>query len=305
MSTADVARDLDLLRQAVGDERITYLGFSYGSYVGNTYANMFPGKVRALVIDGVLNPLIWTTGRQISSDRVATAAVAEEFNRLCDAAAAINPAYCLMSGPYGAAAMYAAVLESIKQTPVVLPDGTLLTYDKLVAQTVGCMYQPELWPACANSIAYLASALRGEVGATEKAAATMRGIVERWRAADAGRAYNNQFDASLGVLCADTQYRDPFAYYAVLDGWTAKGSIFGPYWWWLKSHVQTGRCRPIGTRVHGQPARPHRCWSSATSSTRRPTTPVPRRRPSGSRTPGCSAMRAGGIARFRDSILVS
>jgi len=233
MSTGDVARDLDLLRQAVGDERITYLGFSYGSYLGNTYANMFPGKVRALVIDGVLNPLIWTIGRQISSDRVATASVADEFNRLCDAAAAINPAYCLMSGPHGAAATYAAVIESLKQTPVVLPDGTLLTYDKLVAQTVGCMYQPELWPACANGIAYLASALRGEVGATEKAAATLRGIVDRWRAADAGRAYNNQFDASLGVLCADTQYRNPFAYYAALDGWAAKGSIFGPYWWWL------------------------------------------------------------------------
>jgi pimeloyl-ACP methyl ester carboxylesterase len=82
MSTGDVARDLDLLRQAVGDDRITYLGFSYGSYLGNTYANMFPDKVRALVIDGVLNPLIWTIGRQISSDRLAVAAVAEEFNRL-------------------------------------------------------------------------------------------------------------------------------------------------------------------------------------------------------------------------------
>ena len=42
MSTADVVRDLDLLRRAVGDEKLTYLGFSYGSYIGNTYANMFP-----------------------------------------------------------------------------------------------------------------------------------------------------------------------------------------------------------------------------------------------------------------------
>ena len=172
MSTGDVARDLDLLRQAVGDDRITYLGFSYGSYLGNTYANMFPGKVRALVIDGVLNPLIWTIGRQISSDRIAVAAVGDEFNRLCDEAAAINPAYCLMSGPRGAAATYSAVAEALKQTPLVMPNGTLYTYDLLIAQTVGCMYTPEQWPACANGIAFLASALRGEAGAAEKAEPT-------------------------------------------------------------------------------------------------------------------------------------
>jgi pimeloyl-ACP methyl ester carboxylesterase len=233
MSTGDVVRDLDLLRQAVGDERLTYLGFSYGSYLGNTYANMFPDKVRALVIDGVLDPLIWTIGRQISSDRVAVAAVGDEFYRLCDEAAAVNPAYCLMSGPDGAAATYSAVAESLKQTPVVLPNGVLYTYDKLIGQTVGCMYTPEQWPACANLVAFLAGALRGDDGAAEKASATMRGIVDNWRMADGGRAYNNQFDASLGVLCSDTQYRAPFAHYAALDGWAAKGSVFGPYWWWL------------------------------------------------------------------------
>ena len=65
MSTADVVRDLDLLRRAVGDRRLTYLGFSYGCYIGNTYANLFPGKVRALVIDGVLDPRLWSSGWQI------------------------------------------------------------------------------------------------------------------------------------------------------------------------------------------------------------------------------------------------
>jgi pimeloyl-ACP methyl ester carboxylesterase len=59
MSTASVARDLDLLRRAVGDAKLTYAGYSYGSYLGSTYANLFPGKVRALVVDGVLDPFIW------------------------------------------------------------------------------------------------------------------------------------------------------------------------------------------------------------------------------------------------------
>ena len=42
MSTANVARDLDLLKQAVGDPKLNYIGYSYGSYIGLTYANLFP-----------------------------------------------------------------------------------------------------------------------------------------------------------------------------------------------------------------------------------------------------------------------
>ena len=63
MSTANVARDLDLLRQAVGDDKLSYDGISYGSILGSTYAALFPNRVRALVIDGVADPVSWFTGR--------------------------------------------------------------------------------------------------------------------------------------------------------------------------------------------------------------------------------------------------
>ena len=95
MSTANVARDMDLLRRAVGDAKLTYAGYSYGSYLGATYANLFPGKVRALVVDGVLDPVAWSTGRgdqartQPFSTRLQSAegayATLQEFLRLCDA----------------------------------------------------------------------------------------------------------------------------------------------------------------------------------------------------------------------------
>ena len=52
VSTANVARDMDGLRQAVGDSKLTYLGFSYGTYLGATYASLFPNRYRALVLDG-------------------------------------------------------------------------------------------------------------------------------------------------------------------------------------------------------------------------------------------------------------
>lgn len=55
ISSADTARDLHLLRQDVGDRKLTYLGFSYGTVIGATYANLFPGNVRAMVLDGTLD----------------------------------------------------------------------------------------------------------------------------------------------------------------------------------------------------------------------------------------------------------
>lgn len=59
VSTADNARDLDLLRRAVGEERISYYGTSYGTFLGATYINMFPQHVRAAVLDGGVSPSAW------------------------------------------------------------------------------------------------------------------------------------------------------------------------------------------------------------------------------------------------------
>jgi pimeloyl-ACP methyl ester carboxylesterase len=95
MATADVARDMDSLRAALGDAQLTYAGVSYGSYLGVTYANMFPSRVRAIVVDGVLDPIASSTGRggeaatlpfstRLHSD-VGAQATLNEFFRLCDA----------------------------------------------------------------------------------------------------------------------------------------------------------------------------------------------------------------------------
>ena len=60
-STADTVRDLDYLRRLVGDRRLNYQGFSYGTFIGETYANMFPRRVRAMVLNGVIDPVPFTT----------------------------------------------------------------------------------------------------------------------------------------------------------------------------------------------------------------------------------------------------
>jgi pimeloyl-ACP methyl ester carboxylesterase len=128
MSTANVARDLDMLRQAVGDAKLNYAGVSYGTMLGQRYANMFPNNVRAMIIDGVLDPIAWTTGTgngstvpfstRLRSDQGARDTL-NEFFRLCD-----------LGGPRCAfapdsAARFAALGNELKAhpLPVTFPDG--------------------------------------------------------------------------------------------------------------------------------------------------------------------------------------
>jgi pimeloyl-ACP methyl ester carboxylesterase len=60
VSTVDTVRDLDLLRRLVGSSKLNFLGTSYGTFVGAVYANLFPGRVRTMVLDGVIDPIAWS-----------------------------------------------------------------------------------------------------------------------------------------------------------------------------------------------------------------------------------------------------
>ena len=64
-ATEQAARDMDAIRAAVGDEKLTYLGYSYGTLLGATYAQLFPRNVRAMVLDGAVDPKQdWSAGSE-------------------------------------------------------------------------------------------------------------------------------------------------------------------------------------------------------------------------------------------------
>lgn len=216
MSTADVARDLDLLRRAVGDKKLTYLGFSYGTFLGNTYASLFPDNIRAMVIDGVLDPALWSSGKQILSDRTNTAQEFTEFLRLCDAAGAA----CPFASPQGSAARWDALAKAVRAHPVDLGDGDILYYDKLIGQAANAMYAPESWLNFAAVANFFANAALGD-GQQAKAA-------NKTREAD----YDNSFDAYSGNVCADTEFPRSFETYSSTGRFAEAGSRFGPFWWW-------------------------------------------------------------------------
>ncbi|HEY3255438.1 MAG TPA: alpha/beta hydrolase [Polyangiaceae bacterium] len=231
MSTADAARDLDLLRQAVSDARLTYLGFSYGSQLGNTYANLFPKNVRALVIDGVLDPQQWVTGTTIVTDRVGTARVVAEFMRLCDEAGED----CAFSGAEGAAARYEELANAVRKAPIDLGD-FLYTYDLLIGDTTSAMYTPELWggpDGWGALLAALAELAQGNAAAGKQALTLRTSIYDRLAAnRPQQEEYDNIADAYFGVHCSDAEFPSSFAAWKTIGEFAESGSRFGPLWWW-------------------------------------------------------------------------
>jgi pimeloyl-ACP methyl ester carboxylesterase len=123
-TTADVARDMNLLRQAVGARRLNYLGLSYGTGLGAVYANLFPAAAGRMVLDGNLNPVTWTSGGPVPSsvkegDGPDTAAQTRAFLSLCGKQAASVCAFSAGS-PTATRARFATLLSRLRAHPVTI-----------------------------------------------------------------------------------------------------------------------------------------------------------------------------------------
>jgi pimeloyl-ACP methyl ester carboxylesterase len=140
VSTADTARDLNLLRQALGQARLNYLGVSYGTYLGATYANLFPRRVGRLVLDGNVAPdAVANGGRpdprlstllRIGSDQGVARALAA-FLRICGQRSTRDCAFSAGS-PAATRAKWTALLAALRRAPISL-GGMVITYAGLLA----------------------------------------------------------------------------------------------------------------------------------------------------------------------------
>jgi pimeloyl-ACP methyl ester carboxylesterase len=159
MSTANVARDMDLLR-AVGDRRLTFWGGSYGSYLGNVYASLFPGRVRTLVFDSIIDPAEWATGRgdvlsvpvyACEGSDAGTAATMRQFLRLCDRA---GPHCAFSAGD--PRAKWRTLLARARGAPIRIPGGPPVSYAEIVTRITLLLADPpspgRRWPGgCSSS----------------------------------------------------------------------------------------------------------------------------------------------------------
>ncbi len=242
MSTANVARDLDRMRAAVGDAKLTYVGYSYGTQLGQTYANMFPNRFRAIVIDGVLDPIAWTTGRRGDSDQPFSTRLRSDmgamdslrqFFKLCDAGGDA----CAFSGH--AAERYADLAKSLRQSPLLLTDPTTgevfeYNYSILISDSLGAMYSSFSWPDFANLLAALESAVAPEasraLGSFRKAAGLVEAPFPEFP------DYQNGLEGFPGVACSESDNPDSY------EAWWRAGirsdeqfGYFGRIWTWASS----------------------------------------------------------------------
>jgi pimeloyl-ACP methyl ester carboxylesterase len=280
MSTAEVARDLELMRRAVGDPRLSYLGFSYGTAIGQYYADMFPDRVRAIAVDGVVYPRAWVggggTAGQIQDDRLRSADGAwKAFAELMRRCAAAGPAKCRFSDH--PLRRFRVLTDRLKMKPVALL-GDKVTYALFVSMLLGALYSPD----AGDQVTMLASALDrlstpGHVP-TGAELAEVKAMVGRLRRQAEGRAfpYDNSFDA----------YAGPTGERRISAG---RGRGRAP-----SARGTNGPCvtRTLtGDRSTTAPATPS--WSSGASGTRPRITPTPSNRPGCCPTAGCCPATTG------------
>ncbi|HJW21867.1 MAG TPA: alpha/beta hydrolase [Candidatus Limnocylindrales bacterium] len=142
LSEANSARDIDTIRAALGERTISYLGWSYGTYLGYLYATLFPTHLRAAVLDGAVDPTIDLVQRDVDQARGFERAF-DHFLATCAAATA-----CPFHGGGDPAAAYDALITTLERSP----QGQVLDAGQAVTGTLAFLYGRD-YPGLATALA--------------------------------------------------------------------------------------------------------------------------------------------------------
>jgi len=239
-TTADVARDMNLLREAVGSPVLNYIGASYGTGLAATYANLFPATTGHMVLDANLNPVAWThrdgilpTFLRQGSDQ-ASAAVMRAFLDLCGKT---TTSACAFSAgtPAATRAKWATLLRRLRRHPVTIgtPPQTY-TYATAVALQTVQLHVVSQWPSAASLLQQLWVASAAGRPSTPASPATRAQASPPATGATAPPAVYTGFEQTLAVMCSDSPNpRDPAAYPAAARRAYTRSGAFGPQYTWF------------------------------------------------------------------------
>lgn len=141
IDTLSTVRDLDMLRAIVGDPKLNYLGFSYGTYIGARYADAFPERVGRLVLDGATDPTA------TEADVVREQTLGFEAALRTYAADCLSRDDCPLRGSVDQAmAQIGALIDRVDRAPLTASDGRMLGADTMLTAIITPLYSQVNWP---------------------------------------------------------------------------------------------------------------------------------------------------------------
>jgi pimeloyl-ACP methyl ester carboxylesterase len=195
VGTVNVARDLDAIRAALGDEKLTYLGYSYGTRIGSAYAEAFPHNVRAMILDGAVDP----NADQIEADLRQAKGFQDAFNDYA-AECAKQPTCPLGTDPAKAVDVYHSLVDPMVDPnnpmvgrPVPTNDPRGLGYSDAIIGTIMALYSPNLWHHLTDGLAEL----------VDHHGDTLLALADMYMRRDSHGHYSNATDARVAVNCVD------------------------------------------------------------------------------------------------------
>ena len=188
VGTPNVAKDLDVLRAAVGDEKLTYIGWSYGTGIGTSYAEQFPQNVRAMILDGAIDPNGDPVQEELGQKEGFQKAF-EDYASWC----AQQEKCALGTDPGNATVAYQQLVRPLLDNPVKLADGRVLTFSDANTGTVQALYSQDLWKSLSTALQALAA---GD-------GSGLMQLADRYDSRAADGTYGNTLDAFVAIECID------------------------------------------------------------------------------------------------------
>ncbi len=188
VGTVDAAKDLDILRSVLGDKQLTYLGYSYGTLLGTTYAEQFPKNVRAMILDGAVDPTEDPVAQLVGQGKGFQNAF-NQFAIWC----AQQPSCSVGTDPSNATQVFRSLVNPLLSSPVQVGDGRQLWYDDATTGVIQALYSETLW----NDLNAGLQQLKQGNGLI------LMELADNYNGRNNNGSYSNEQDAFTAVRCVD------------------------------------------------------------------------------------------------------
>jgi pimeloyl-ACP methyl ester carboxylesterase len=188
VGTRDVAKDMDVLRSVLGDAKLSYLGYSYGTALGSAYAEDFPNNVRAMVLDGAVDPTESEVDETVGQGTGFQTAF-QQFAKWC----AQQQECALGTNPANATQAFRELVNPLLNQPIPTGDGRQLTYDDATTGAIQALYSQQYWTYLNTGL----SELKQGTGHT------LMTLADVYDGRNQDGSYSNEQDAFTAIRCVD------------------------------------------------------------------------------------------------------